>query len=241
MTINSHNKIKERVQKLLNQAADRQGTPEGETFYEKAFELMANYGFDERDLAAPDDGDSVTHRKYVLDGSYTEMQGRLLNSIAMALHCVGFSTGIQRSTRIAEVTLFGVRRHLDRVDLLFSLLNPRMIAEAQKLRGDPELGISTVVTRRSFMVGFSNRIGERLHEAEQTVSDAHNGYAIALLSDEEKAEAARQEFAEAENLHFHTKNSRAAISASAYARGVHAGSTSDIGQTRMNQRRALPA
>ena len=39
--------LKSRVQKLLNQAADREGTPEGDTFYEKAFDLMARYGFDE--------------------------------------------------------------------------------------------------------------------------------------------------------------------------------------------------
>ena len=36
--------IKAKVEKLLRQAADREGTPEGDAFREKAFSLMAEYG-----------------------------------------------------------------------------------------------------------------------------------------------------------------------------------------------------
>ena len=87
-------KIKEKVQKLLNLAADRAGTPEGDSFYEKAFALMAAYGFDERDLTAPDEGDVVAHKHYEFAGAYSDMQSRLLLAIAQALHCTGYYQGV---------------------------------------------------------------------------------------------------------------------------------------------------
>ena len=48
--------MKEKVQKLLALARDRQGTPEGETFENKAFELMAKYGVSAAALEADGNG-----------------------------------------------------------------------------------------------------------------------------------------------------------------------------------------
>lgn len=120
------NKIKERVQKLLNQAADREGTAEGEIFYQKAFDLMAAYGFEERDLDNPDAEDEVIRREFAFSGSYSEMQAHLLVGLTNALHCVAFYNGVYGSTRVLSATVFGVKRHVDRIEMLFSLLNPQM-------------------------------------------------------------------------------------------------------------------
>ena len=100
-TIGTHgniDKIKERVQKLLNQAADQEGTAEGEAFYRKAFDLMATYGFEERDLDSPGANDEVITREFRFAGSYTDMQSQLLSYLVAALHCVAFRHGKRNST-----------------------------------------------------------------------------------------------------------------------------------------------
>ena len=114
----TEDKIKQRLQKLLNQARDREGTPEGDAFYARAFELMAEYGYEQRDLDT-DDGDEVGQRTYEFAGAYTEMQANLLLTIAFALHCTGFSQRVYNSTRMKDAVIFGCARHLERVDMLY--------------------------------------------------------------------------------------------------------------------------
>lgn len=122
-------KIKQRVQKLLNQARDREGTPEGDVFYARAFELMAQYGYEQRDIDGPEPSE-VGQRAYEFTGSYTEMQANLLLTIAFALHCTGFSQRVYNSTRMKDAVIFGCARHLERVDMLYALLLPVMLADA---------------------------------------------------------------------------------------------------------------
>lgn len=233
-------KVKEKVQKLLNLAADRAGTPEGDSFYEKAFALMAAYGFDERDLAAPDEGDEVAHKHYEFAGAYSDMQSRLLLAIAQALHCTGYYQGVPQSTRVDSADIFGLRRHMERVDLLYSMLLPAMMAGARNV--EPDGWASAVVRRRSFMRGFAATVADRLERAERTVSPAGSGYELALVDDSLEAERARNAYAEAQGLYFKagtTRRSRV-FDADAYYRGQDAGSMTDLGQTRVQSRPALP-
>ncbi|QPK83545.1 DUF2786 domain-containing protein [Corynebacterium qintianiae] len=239
-TTNSTIKIKGKVQKLLNQAADRQGTAEGEIYYRKAFELMASHGFDERDLAAPDEGDDVVHKVFEFAGAYTEMQSTLLLAMSSSLHCTGFAQRVHRSTRISSATVFGLRRHLDRVEMLFTLLNPVMIAQARGVSAEAWEDVSTVVKRRSFMSGFARQIGARLSEAEHRVADDRDEYALVLVDDVEKAQQAQEEYAAMRGLLFSHYHSQRSFDGVAYGQGVEAGSRSDLGQTRVWARRALP-
>ncbi|AQQ14396.1 hypothetical protein CGLAU_02055 [Corynebacterium glaucum] len=232
-------KIKEKVQKLLNQASDRQGTPEGDSFYAKAFDLMATYGFDQRDLAAPDDGDEVIHKTYRFAGAYTDMQSRLLFAIARALHCTGFFQGVRNSTRVEEATVFGLRRHMERVDMLYSLLAPVMITGARRLRAD-SWADSTVVIRRSFMTGFAATIEHRLSQAEETIAQGDQGYALALIDDSLAADLARDAFVHEAGLYLNSRQQHRSLDADAYFRGRDAGDMTDLGQTRVNARPALP-
>lgn len=224
-------KTKQRVRKLLAQAADRGGTPEGDVFYDKAFALMASYGLSERDLSAPNTHSEVARRAYEFTGAYTDMQAVLLHNIAAGLHCVGFSTGVHRSTKISSMTVFGLVQHLERVDVLFAVLSPHMVAQAKDLSAVG--GMSAVVARRSFMEGFAQRIGQRLRRAENAVADVSTGYAIALLDDESRAEKARDAFIEQQKLTLSSKRSRRGLDAGSYARGVAAGSRTDLGQERI--------
>lgn len=233
-------KIKEKVQKLLNQAADRQGTPEGDSFYDKAFALMATYGFEERDISACDEGDSPTHKTYTFDGSYTDMQSRLLLAIAGALHCTGFWKSASYSTRVEEVTLFGLRRHMERVDMLYSLLMPVMMAKARELQRRSEFD-SLVVSRRSFMSGFAYRIAQRLEAAEETVASSNDGYGLVLIDDLSAAENARDDYAAQHGLAIAAAQaSKRSLDPAAFFQGQDAGSMTDIGQTRVRARPALP-
>ncbi len=232
-------KLKQRVQKLLNQAKDREGTPEGDVFYEKAFAMMAQYGFEQRDLHQADDGDAVEHRHYQFTGSYTEMQAHLLHAIAAGLHCTGFTYRVPRSTRVESVTVFGLRRHLDRMDMLYSLLLPVMMAGARRQRAK-SWAQSTVVLRRSYMGGFAASIASRLVAAEARAAEADGEYALMLLDDSDKAHAAQADYLAQEGLYLTGHQSNRSLDANAFFEGHDAGDRSDLGQTRVQARPALP-
>lgn len=232
-------KIKQRVQKLLNQARDQEGTPEGDAFYARAFELMAQYGYEQRDLRDNDDGSEVGQRAYEFSGAYTDMQANLLLTIARALHCSGFTQRVYNSTRIKDAVIFGCARHLERVDMLYALLQPAMLADAQLVRAS-HWGESAVVRRRSFMSGFASSIGTRLAAAEKTVEDSDSGYGLVLLGDYDEAAAACDEFAAAEGFVLSGYSSKRSFDPDAYSAGHAAGERSDIGQTRVRARPALP-
>lgn len=240
MGTNNLEKIKDRVQKLLNQAADRAGTAEGEVFYQKAFDLMATYGFEERDLRRPSESDEVIMRTFVLGGSYTDMQASLLLSLCDALHCIAYTESRSRSRKISTVTAFGLRRHIERVDMLFGVLNPQMAVGAQMISGSRALGVATVVARRSYMGGFISVIGDRLQAAEGNVAAGKGEYALVLMSDREKAHDAMHAFAAERGIVFTSRSSKATVHAGSFYQGASAGENSDLGQTRVRARPALP-
>ena len=239
MAMQDNTKVKERVQKLLNQAKDREGTPEGDSFYAKAFDLMAAYGFSERDLSQPEAEKAATYRIFKIAGTYTDMQAKLLLCIAQALHCVGFYQRVYNSTRVNQVTVFGLESHLERVSLLYSMLRVVMLDGAGQLRAT-SLAESIVVTRRSYMTGYAIRIGQRLAEAEHRVTESSSEYALVLIDDAEQARNAQAEFAAAHGLYIHADSSNRSFDPAAYVQGQQAGDASDIGQTRVAPRPALP-
>lgn len=200
---------------------------------------MAQYGYEQRDLRDNDDGSEVGQRAYEFSGAYTDMQANLLLTIARALHCSGFTQRVYNSTRIKDAVIFGCARHLERVDMLYALLQPAMLADAQLVRAS-HWGESAVVRRRSFMSGFASSIGTRLAAAEKTVEDSDSGYGLVLLGDYDKAAAARDEFAAAEGFVLSGYSSKRSFDPDAYSAGHAAGERSDIGQTRVRARPALP-
>ena len=239
-TYGNIDKIKERVQKLLNQAADQAGTAEGDAFYRKAFDLMATYGFEERDLDSPGADDEVVTREFRFAGAYTDMQSQLLSYLVAALHCVAFRHGKRNSTKVESTMVFGVRRHVERVELLFAILNPQMAAGARRVKGDRLRGVSTVVARRSYMHGFAVTIYERLSTAETNVATGQERYALALIDDVGKAASAREDFIRAQGLYLVSSKTKRQTDTASYWQGMSDGENSDLGQTRVRARPALP-
>lgn len=225
-------KIKEKVRKLLAQAEDRHGTLEGDVFYDKAFELIARYGIDRSDLDT--DESSVVSRTIDIGGAYSGMQAALLIALAEALYCTGFSSG-PRLTKISSVTLFGREKHLDRVDMLYAMLRLTMFSGAQRVT-DPR---SLVKARRSFMMGFINRISQRLADAENDVASSVPEQGLALIDDADLAYLAQVAYLSHHNLHVDQRKVRNGFHAAGYSAGVAAGSGADIGHERLATVRAI--
>lgn len=227
-------KIKQRIRKLLAQAEDRQGTPEGDAFYNKAFELIADYGIERSELESEES--DIGMRMIAIHGNYSSMQATLLLRLAETLHCVGFNTG-PRPSRIYSVTLFGRRQHLERVELLYSILCLTMLNGASRVY-DPW---SLVKARRSFMMGFISRICERLAAAEDSATESVPGYGLVLVDDTNRANRAKDDFLSANNIMLREVSSRAGFVPNAFDEGWRAGNSADIGQSRIQGQREIEA
>lgn len=241
--------IKVKVEKLLRMAADREGTPEGDVFRDKAFELMAQYGVERAQLRSDDPNDAV-RRDVEFAGTYTDMQFELFNSLARELHCQAVMFKVPRSSRVERGVVFGCQHHVDRVMMLFGLLSPQMIVGATKnSQLFPDLFVSTQTQKRSWMTGFVSTIAARLrdveasHTEEYARTDEDSGTvtmgAVVLREDRDKAEDLAAE-------HFpHLRRSRSgrrAFDPGSFHRGVSEGNMMDLGQTRMSgSKGALPA
>ena len=244
MSQNNSDKIKSKIQKLLNQAADRQGTPEGETFERKAFKLMAEYGVEQRDL--PKDGEEIiiVMQEYNFAGAYMNDQISLMHHIANALHCTGYKKRTAGGRQFDTYVLFGQEDHAERVDMLFSILSPQMAALAMDDSNYPVIsGASTVSRRKAFMSGFCAGIYKRIVEAENNVAESHsdNSYAVVLLNDKNDAEDEMHEFFKEQNMHIRRSTSRRTVDANSYRAWSDAAQRTDIGQTRVSRSKELAA
>lgn len=239
---NNIDSIKERVRKLLDRAADQEGTPEGDACFSKAFEMMSTYGFQERDLDSPDEGDAVGHKEYVLTGAYTDKQATLLMYLAHGLHCTTIFNAVPKSTKIYSVNVFGLKRHLDRLDMLFVLLKPKMLLLANRhIQRYPSFDRSPIVRKRSFMQGFSCMMGERLTAAEGKARHCDDRYAVALLNDAEQADQAMRDYCRKHGLRLAKSNRKHQVDPDAFQGGAAAAHDQDLGQTRVGRAPALPS
>lgn len=229
----SNDKVKQRVRKLLNQAADREGTPEGEAFYEKAFALMAQYG-----LAASQVDDSpdaqVGYSVIEFSGTYTDMQARLATALAKVLHCECFVNSKRRSTRVSRITIFGAEHNRDRAEMLFRMLNLSMATGAARISGS-----GAIRRKRSFMLGFIQAVAEKLREAEQSIQEENRGYGVLVVDYKNQASEALNAYLEKHGMRLSSRPAHNTIDAHAYNSGADSGRNSDLGQQRIHHRRAL--
>ncbi|QFG10448.1 hypothetical protein KIV65_gp19 [Mycobacterium phage Anthony] len=205
-------KMQDKVAKLLRQAEDVAGTPEEGVFQAKAFELIAKYGLELTQVEATKEGLDTTELpdaiKWIvpITGKYAAAQMQLLGGMAKALHskCVSSSRGGSY-----HVIVFGMPRHVERMQFLWSLLQPQMMRLVEKVR--PEEGFAPRLAydyrtgqvrqkntsgqlkqyRRSWISGFAQTIQERLTAEETKALDAAGGGALVLYrGDKERAEVA---------------------------------------------------
>jgi hypothetical protein len=157
--------VLEKVRKLLAKAEDPGCTvEEAAALNDKAAELIAKYGVDRALLAvARPDTDVVGDRVVSVVAPYALDKSGLLATVAAALRC----RSVRRRTGQAGYTihLFGFDSDLERVELLFTSL---LVQASLGLATEPVPAWDTPAAfRRSWLLGFSRAVGQRLCEAEQ--------------------------------------------------------------------------
>ena len=170
-----------RVRALLAKAESTTFPEEAEALSAKAQELMARHAIDAAMLdAARATGDaSVVGWRIGVDDPYAEPKSLLLARIAAANRCRAVWV-----KHLGASTVFGERSDLEMVELLFtSLLVQGTDAMLRAGRDVDRYGRSrTTSFRKSFLVAYAIRIGERLAAAtESEVVEGTERYGGALL------------------------------------------------------------
>ena len=167
-----------KVRNLLAKAESTSFEAEAESFTAKAQELMTRHRIDRALLDARTDlGDAPAGRRLGIDDPYAEPKYLLLAAICEA-------NGAQAvwSKGMGFATVFGFPVELDVIEELFTSLLVQSSAALRRegSKTDAAGRSRTKAFRRTFLVSFAHRIGQRLREtAEATVSDV--GEADALL------------------------------------------------------------
>ena len=178
-------KIADKIRKLLTQAADREGTPEGDIFQAKALDLLERYGLTEFDIEdnAQDLQEQVIEH-YEVTKHFRVQRQTLLGVIARALGVFAV-----RRTGSTVITLAGTRRNVTRAVLLFEQLSLHVASGA--LRESAHDAGSTTRLLRGYWEGYSEQIYLRLVEMEREVHEElrKTGAALVPVNEYEKAQA----------------------------------------------------
>lgn len=240
-------KLRDKVAKLLRQAEDVAGTPEEGAFQAKAFELMAKYGIDQASVQAAKQGlDTSDLRDAIqwvveIHGKYAAAQLQLLHNLALALHSkTVYATSKSYGGTRTYMYVYGVPSHIERIKMLWNILQPQMMRLVEKVRPDfdyshtrsrynyethtierdrvPNTGYLKQY-RRSWIAGFGAAVGERLRAQETKALEADTSGALVLFSgDKERAEVALR------NAHPRTGPAkRSRINADGYVHGQRDG------------------
>lgn len=234
------------VAKLLRQAEDTAGTPEGDIFQAKAFEVMAKYGIEQAEVQAAQQGlDTSTipdavRWSWTFTGKYVAQQALLLNNLVTALHGKAVLS-TNRGTKEQTLIVFAVPRHLERIQFLWDILRPQMLRLVETVRpeGDVNAGYkydyrtgeykkkSTAGLiksyRRAWIAGFGQAVGDRVRAEESKALEGAGGALVLYRDDASRAAVAlREAFPRVRN----TRGPR--FNSSGYAHGQRDGRTASM-------------
>jgi hypothetical protein len=151
-------RVLDRVRALLAKAESTDFPAEAEAFSAKAQELIARHSIEEA-LTAQDRADVVPlARRIGVDHPYESEKAGLLDAVSQANHC-----HTVWSPELGFSTVFGFDADIDAVELLYTSLLVQ--ANRAMVRDEPAKGKARIKAfRRSFLVAYSVRIGERLEQ-----------------------------------------------------------------------------
>ncbi|WP_219459822.1 DUF2786 domain-containing protein [Nonomuraea rhizosphaerae] len=142
------------------------GTEEAETFRERAYALMAKYGIERAHLAAAGQiTDELASWGLVVNGTHQAEQIQLLAAVVNARTCRVLSWRVDGQTFLM---VSGYQSDLDAVQMLYASLALQMAKEVKTVTRTGRKSIATI--RKSFMLGFASRVGEKLREANKTAA-----------------------------------------------------------------------
>jgi len=155
-------RLLERVRALLAKAESTAFPAEAEAYSAKAQELIARHSIEEALSVGPAAEVVPFARRVGVDHPYENEKATLLDAVARANHCLTVW-----SPELGFTTVFGFDTDIDAVELLYtSLLVQANRAMAQAEPPGGRAGKARLKAfRRSFLVAYAVRIGERLQEA----------------------------------------------------------------------------
>ena len=160
-------RVLDRVRALLAKAEATDFPAEAEAFSAKAQELIARHRIEEV-LATAERIEVVPFaRRIGVDHPYESEKAGLLDAVARANQC-----RTVWSPEFGFTTVFGFDADIDAVDLLYTSLLVQ--ANRSMARDEPAKGRARVKAfRRSYLVAYAARIGERLAQAARRELDRH--------------------------------------------------------------------
>ncbi|MFJ2819412.1 DUF2786 domain-containing protein [Streptomyces sp. NPDC087294] len=200
----------------------------------RAMEMMAKYGVDEALLS---DGqpsrDGITDRYIDLPNPWSMPRVRLVCFIAESVGCKAVHMGVQGAGGVRRVHVIGYESDVQRAEILYASLVLQMLGglSAQIV----PFGVrSARAWRNSWMLGFVERVTDRLEEVEAAARAAASGETSATGRSGELVLADRDAMVQAayRREHPRTRTSRGGYSGSGYGDGAAAGNRADIGGTR---------
>lgn len=181
-------KVLAKVRALLAKAESSEFPGEAEALSEKAQELISRYSLDRLIAASSAGGHDKTiivARRIWLDAPYVGAKASLVAAVANANRCSTVS-----AERLGFTTVAGTASDIEGVEVLTTSLmvqaDSAMLAAGRRT---DRHGVSrTASYRRSFLLAYAHRIGERLAEATRTVSTevaetAGGGALVPVLKD----------------------------------------------------------
>jgi uncharacterized protein DUF2786 len=160
-------RVLDRVRALLAKAESTDFPAEAEAYSAKAQELIARHSIEEA-LTARDRTEVTPYAKRIgVDHPYESEKAGLLDAVARVNHC-----RTVWSPEFGFSTVFGFDADIDAVEMLYTSLLVQ--ANRAMVRDEPAKGKARIKAfRRSFLVAYSVRIGERLSQATRHEIEQH--------------------------------------------------------------------
>jgi Protein of unknown function (DUF2786) len=226
-----------RIRGLLAKAESTDFPEEAEALTAKAQELMTRHAVDGAlldgglldDGQVPGGGPEVGTRRVHVRDPYVRAKMQLLGAVAEAndVRVVWYA-------RLGIANLVGVRGDVAAVELLFTSLllqAARALTAAERPMGRRAPGIRSF--RRSFLLGYAHRIGERLQTARrQATSEAAAEHGVDLLPVLRTRRAAVEERASELFPRVRSSRSRASVDLGGWHAGRAAADRADVGSRR---------
>ncbi|MEU2086739.1 DUF2786 domain-containing protein [Streptomyces albus] len=221
-----------KIRALLANAEDPAVTPEAADNYRaRAYDLMAKYGIEQAQLAEEQPArDQVTDKEINIDNPWAMERMRLLGQIASALRCTLVQSRRPDGKPGRWVHIFGYESDLHRVEILYTSLLLQMTKELNAAPVPPGVGVRA--WRRSWLLGFLSKVGQRLRAAEDFARDQTpqiGGRSTALVLADRSQAAERAKRAKYPRV----RKTKTTYSGSGFGEGVAAGARADIGNSRV--------
>jgi hypothetical protein len=178
-----------KVRALLAKAESTTFEAEAEALFAKAHQLMVRNAIDEAVLHGRSGGGEVGARRVFLDDPYARAKFSLLSEVARASSCRALL-----STTYGFATVFGHAGDLDGLELLYTSLLLQATAgvvSARPASGRRSASSQVAAFRRSWLLAFAQRVGERLELASAATvaeaSEAHGRNVLPVLAAKEDA------------------------------------------------------